>query len=112
MKFFFTLVTLFFFSFSRSQLLTTSPEFIRESSSSVELILDATKGNQALKDYSPVTDVYVHIGLITNLSTSSADWRHSGNFAWGTTNPAANCTYLGNNKWKYTITGGLRTFFN
>jgi glycosidase len=72
--------------------------------------MDATKGNQGLMNYATVTDVYVHIAVITNLSTSSADWKYN-KFTWATTNPAANATSLGGNKWSYTITGGLRAFF-
>ena len=72
--------------------------------------MDATKGNQGLINYTPTSDVYVHIGVITNMSTSSSDWKYV-NSVWGTTNPAFQATYLGSNKWSYTITGGLRTFF-
>jgi glycosidase len=93
-----------------AQLLSWSPDFIQESSATIEITTDATLGNQGLKDYATTTDVYVHIGCITNLSTSSSDWKYS-KFTWASTTIAANCTYLGNNKWKYTITGGLRTFF-
>lgn len=95
---------------AKSQLLTWSPDFIQETSTPVTITVDAAKGNQGLLNYSPTSDVYVHMGLITNYSTSSSDWKHAP-FAWATTNPAANCTYLGNNKWQYTITGGLRAFF-
>lgn len=95
---------------AKSQLLTWTPEFLQESSSPVEITLDATKGNQGLKDYTPTTDVYVHIGVITNLSTSSTDWKYS-KFTWGTTTAAAQATYISANKWKYTITGGLRSYF-
>lgn len=95
---------------AKGQLLTWSPSFIQETSSSIDITLDATKGSQGLKDYTPTSDVYVHIGTITNYSANSGDWKYVP-FAWGTTNSAANCTYLGNNKWKYTITGGLRSFF-
>jgi len=73
--------------------------------------MDATKGNQGLLNYSQTNDVYVHIGVITNLSTDSANWLHVP-FTWGTTNAQAHCTYLGNNMWQYTITGGLRNFFS
>ncbi|GAC1529027.1 MAG: hypothetical protein NVS3B15_07150 [Sediminibacterium sp.] len=93
-----------------AQLLGTSPYFIYDTTASIDIIADATKGNQGLKDYAPTTDVYAHIGCITSASSSSSDWKYS-KFTWGSTNPAAQCTYLGNNKWKYTITGGLRTFF-
>ena len=96
--------------YSHAQLLITTPDFILETSNSIDIVADATKGNAGIKDYANTTDIYVHIGCITSLSTSSSDWKYS-KFTWGTTNVLAQCTYLGNNKWKYTITGGLRTYF-
>lgn len=93
-----------------SQLLTWSPDFIQESSTPVVITVDATKGNQGLLNYTPTTDVYVHIGVITNLSANSSDWKYVTS-VWGTTNPAFQAINSGNNKWSYTITGGLRTFF-
>jgi glycosidase len=92
----------------KAQLLSTAPQFIREGSSGVEITVDASKGNQGLFNYA--SNVYVHIGLITTASSGAADWKYS-KFQWGTTNTAAACTSLGNNKWKFTITGDLRTFF-
>jgi len=94
-----------------AQLLSWSPLFIQESSTPVAIIGDATKGNQALKNYSNTTDVYVHIGVITNLSTSSSDWKHVVVSNFNAPNALVQTTYLGNNKWQYTITGGLRSFF-
>lgn len=94
-----------------AQLLSWGPSFIQESSTSVTITCDATKGNQGLKDYTPASDVYVHIGVITTASTSSADWKYVP-FTWGSTTAAAQAVYLGINQWTYTITGGLRTFFN
>ena len=98
---------------SKAQLLSWTPGFMVENDgAATEVItMDATKGNQGLLNYTPTTDVYVHIGVITNLSSGPSDWKHVL-FTWGTTNPAAQCTYLGSNKWKYTINGSLRTFFN
>ncbi len=107
------ILTSFLFLFSLqsfSQLLSWSPDFIQESSTPVVITMDATKGNQGLLNYTPVTDVYVHIGVITNMSTSSSDWRYVSS-VWGTTNPTYQAASLGNNKWSYTITGGLRNFF-
>ena len=104
---------LVFFSFafcSAAQLLTSLPEFILESSNSIEITADANYGNKGIKDYASTSDVYVHIGCITSLSTSSTDWKYS-KFTWGTTAAAAQASYLGNNKWKFTITGGLRSFY-
>ncbi|MBS1747273.1 MAG: T9SS type A sorting domain-containing protein [Bacteroidetes bacterium] len=95
---------------ANAQLLSWTPDFIQESSSSVVITMDANYGNKGLLNYTPTTDVYVHIGVITNLSSSSSDWKYV-KFSWGTTTAAAQCVYLGSNKWKYTINGGLRSFF-
>src|SRR5665811_824038 len=92
-------VVLLFISFqSFSQLLSWSPNFIQENSTPVVITMDATKGNQGLLNYTPVTDVYVHIGVITNMSTSSSDWKYVSS-VWGTTNPTYHATSLGGNKW-------------
>ncbi len=93
-----------------AQLLSSNPAFIRETSTGTEITVDATMGNQGLKDYTSFTDVYVHIGAITSLSTSAADWKYV-KFTWATTNPAAQCVYMGSNRWRYTISSDLRTFF-
>jgi 1,4-alpha-glucan branching enzyme len=95
---------------SFSQLLSWTPGFPQESTTPFTITMDATKGNQGLLNYTPTSDVYVHIGVITNLSTDPSNWKHVTS-VWGNTNPAFQATYLGNNKWSFTITGGLRTFF-
>ncbi|MEO6682157.1 MAG: alpha-amylase family glycosyl hydrolase, partial [Ginsengibacter sp.] len=69
-----------------------------------------SKGNQELFFYTPVTDIYVHIGVITSASTNQSDWKYS-KFNWGVADAAARATSLGNSKWSYTITGGLRNYF-
>jgi len=97
---------------TKAQLLNWSPAFIQESSTAITITADATKGNQGLNNYTPTTDVYVHIGVITSLSSSSSDWKYVPAFCvWGTSNAAAQCTASGANQWKFTINGGLRTFF-
>lgn len=111
MKKVFTLVLLLVIGFAKGQLLTTSPSFIQETSSSIVITADATKGNQGLKDYTPTTDVYVHIGAITSKSTSSSDWKYLPYTSFTTATPAANCAYIGSNKWTFTINTSLRSFF-
>src|SRR5664279_842440 len=103
-------IPLFFCLQSFSQLLSWTPGFIQEGSTPVVITMDATRGNKGLLNYTPASDVYVHIGVITNMSTSSSDWKYV-NSVWGTTNPAFQTSHAGSNKWSYTITGGLRTFF-
>ena len=68
---------LLFLSFqSFSQLLSWAPDFPLESSDPVTIIVDASKGNQGLLNYTPTSDLYVHTGVITNLITSNTDWRY------------------------------------
>lgn len=111
MKKVFTLVLLMVIGFAKAQLLTTSPSFIQETSSGIVITADATKGNQGLKDYTPTTDVYVHIGAITNKSTTSSDWKYLPYTSFTTATPAANCAFIGSNKWTFTINTSLRSFF-
>ena len=92
----------------QAQLLTTNPLFPVDSGL-VTIVVDCSKGNQGLYNYSSTSDVYVHCGVITSLSTGSGDWKYVP-FTWGTTNAAARATYLGNNQYSFTISN-IRTFF-
>ena len=97
---------------SYSQLLTWTPPFPRENDPGQSLVItmDASTGNQGLLNYATTNDVFVHIGAITNKSTTGDDWKYVL-FQWATTTAAANASSLGNNKWSYTINGSLRSFF-
>lgn len=94
--------------FSVAQLLSWAPDFAKDNDNLV-ITMDAGKGNQGLNNYANTSDVYVHIGVITSASTSATDWRYS-RFTWATTPTAAQASYLGSNKWQYTVTN-IRTFF-
>ena len=96
---------------SYAQLLRWSPGFIKETDQAINIICNASNGNKGLLGYSNTADVYVHIGAITNLSTSSSDWKHVP-FQWATTNSSSNASSTASNEWTYSITGGLRSFFN
>ena len=91
-----------------AQLLTTVPNFPTEGGP-VTIIVDCSKGNQGLFNYGNTSDVYVHIGVISNLSTGPTDWQHS-KFTWGTSDAAAKATPIGTNKYQYVISN-IRTFF-
>src|SRR6266487_3604598 len=109
-KIVFLLFFLFSISLTRTQLLSWTPSFPADNdASNIVITVDATKGNQGL--LAPQTDVYVNIGLITDSSATETSWHYS-KFTWGIPNPQAQATYIGNNKWTYTITGGIRAFFN
>ncbi|NBR56727.1 MAG: 1,4-alpha-glucan-branching protein, partial [Chitinophagia bacterium] len=95
---------------ANGQLLKTDPNFILESSNNVLITADANKGNKNLQNFTG--DVYVHIGVITNLSANSSAWKYVPSFSvWGGTDARIKCTSIGNNKWTYTIPGNLRAFF-
>src|ERR1019366_7474862 len=106
------IICLIFALSGNAQLLSWSPDFIQDNSTAnVTVTCDATKGSQGLLNYSNTSDVYVHFGVITSLSTSSSDWKYVPAYCvWATTNALARATYLGNNKWSFTMTGGLRAF--
>jgi len=113
------LLPFFLIKISSAQLLIWTPNFPVENNTSQVLVItmDATKGNQGLLNYSPTSDVYVHIGVITNLSTSPTNWLYVQNFGvppnqvFNTPVPQLQATYIGNNKWTYTINGSLFSFF-
>jgi hypothetical protein len=107
MKRIFLLLCVFLFAnFCRSQLLSWAPEFPKDNDN-VTITVDATKGNQGLLNFAG--NVYVHVGVITNLSTGPANWKYS-KFTWGSTEAAALATSAGTNKWAYTI-NNIRAFF-
>ncbi|MEO6681318.1 MAG: hypothetical protein ABIN48_00710, partial [Ginsengibacter sp.] len=93
-----------------AQVLSWNPYFVTESTTTFTITVDGSKGNQELFFYTPVTDIYVHIGVITSASTNQSDWKYS-KFNWGVADAASRATSLGNSKWSYTITGGFRNYF-
>ena len=104
---------LFWTNSIKAQLLTWTPEFIRDTgTAAIEIIADAGRGNKGLQGYSNLTDVYVHIGVITSLSSSPTDWKYVKFSSFTTPNAAARCTSLGSDRWKFSMTGGLRSIFN
>lgn len=114
-KFLLSLLGVLCFVTTFSQLLSWSPSFPTENTSSFDIILDSDKGNRSLFFYTPQTDVYVHTGVITNLSTSPSDWKYvKFNQNFNLTNPALNATYIGpfpQQRWRFTISGGIRAFY-
>lgn len=99
----------FFFFQGFSQLLSWSPDFPTETGGTFVVTMDANYGNKGLLNYT-TTDVYVHIGVITNKSSNSGDWKYVKS-TWGSTDASFRASSLGNNKWSFTISGGIRSYF-
>jgi len=83
---------------TNAQTLTWDPLFATDQDS-ITIVYDATQGNGALVNVFPV---YFHTGVITNLSTAPNDWRYVQT-QWGSSNPAYQMEFLGNNKWQLKI---------
>ncbi len=90
------------------QVITVTPAMPNDQSS-VEVIFDAAQGNAGLAGYTG--DVYAHTGVLTNLSTSSSDWKYVKS-GWGINIPACKLTSLGGNKWKLVIGPSIRSYYN
>ncbi len=93
-----------------AQLLSWTPDFPHDNDN-ISIIMDASKGNQGLFNFSADSAVYIHTGVITNLSTGPSNWRYvkfGQNF--NLPNPQLQATSLGNNKWKIDISG-IRSYY-
>jgi 1,4-alpha-glucan branching enzyme len=103
-------IVMFTIAINAQRLLSWTPEFPLDNSTLVTTI-DCNKGNKGLFNFEGgnSNNVYVHVGVITNLSTGPNDWKYV-KFTWGTADPAAKATPLGSNKYQYTISN-VRTFF-
>ncbi|MEY4926297.1 MAG: hypothetical protein RI894_733 [Bacteroidota bacterium] len=58
---------------AQAQVIISAPAFPSEQDS-ILVTFDATQGNAGLAGYTG--DVYAHTGVISNLSTSTSDWKH------------------------------------
>ncbi|SDX41478.1 DUF4961 domain-containing protein [Hymenobacter psychrophilus] len=108
---------LFFLAFGATgpdcwaQVVTAQPtSFTAEQA--VTLTFDATKGNGALANLSG--DVYVHTGVITNLSSSPSDWKYVKFTNFNAPDPSVKLTRSATNPNIYTIaiTPSVRAWYN
>ena len=91
--------------FVNAQLLTYTPQFPTDASGLV-ITMDATKGNQGLMGYTG--SVYMHLGVITNLSTGPTNWKYVTT-TWGSTSGISTIN-IGNNKFLLSLTNP-RSYF-
>lgn len=93
-----------------AQLITTSP-VVPQVDQAVTLTFDATLGTGGLADCN--CDVYLHTGVITNLSTGPSDWRYVPT-QWGVANPDWQLTPVPgeDNKYTYTYSPSIIEYFN
>jgi len=101
-----TALLLFLLPGCSSPLIETDPAIVSDIGS-VTITANANNGNKGLLDINE--PVYVHLGLITDSSVNSNQWRYV-KFKWGSTDPAALATPTGKNSWSYSISN-IRDFF-
>jgi 1,4-alpha-glucan branching enzyme len=90
-----------------AQVIVTTPSFPTDNDS-CSIIYDAALGNAELKNVAP--PIYAHTGVITNLSTSSSDWKHVV-AGWTENLPKAQMTVLGNNKYQLKFKPTVRGYY-
>jgi 1,4-alpha-glucan branching enzyme len=105
MRIFFTLFLLACLTTAKSQLLSWASQFPNDASA-VTITINGNAGNKGLAGFTG--PVYMHLGIITNLSASAADWKYV-NTTWATTT-APTATPAGIDKWSFTI-NNPRAFF-
>ncbi len=91
---------------SDNNLISTIPVFPQQDAT-VKLTFNATLGNAGLEGYTG--DVYAHIGVITNLSSSSTNWRYVKT-AWGVNSADTKFTKIGTNLYELNISN-IRSYF-
>ncbi len=94
---------------ARAQVVSTSPAFFT-AADPVTLTFDAAQGNQGLNNFAG--DVYAHIGVVTNLSTSPSDWRYVKFTNFNAPGPSVLLTRTGPNTYALSITPSVRAWFN
>jgi Alpha amylase, catalytic domain/Secretion system C-terminal sorting domain len=96
-------------SFLQAQVVATSPVF-PTADQAVTIYFDATQGTGGLADCN--CDVYLHTGVITNLSTGPSDWKYVPT-TWGQTNPDWKMTpVVGSpNVYSYTFTPSPNDYY-
>jgi 1,4-alpha-glucan branching enzyme len=90
-----------------SQVITASPALPNDSQL-VTITCDATKGTAGLKDYTG--DVYAHIGVITDKSSSASDWKYVI-AAWGVNVDKAKMTRTAPNLYSLVLNPDIRQYF-
>ncbi|MEI7978669.1 MAG: alpha-amylase family glycosyl hydrolase [Bacteroidota bacterium] len=91
----------------KSQIVSINPTFATSETNNVVLTFNADQGTAGLLGQSTI---YAHTGVITNLSTSSSDWKYVLT-NWTTNLPKALLTRIGTTN-AYTLNiGNIRSFY-
>lgn len=91
-----------------AQSVTTDPVTIDSDSRNIVITFHSDGGNRGLLPATESTPVYAHTGVITDKSTSPADWRYATD--WDKPSDSHRLTYVAPFTWQLTIPD-IRTFY-
>ncbi len=99
-----------FCGYGMSQIVTSSPILLQDKSQNVTLTYhaDSPLGNGGLKGLTSATDVYAHIGVITNKSVNTSDWKYAP--TWGDNKAKYKLTRVATDTYTLSL-GDMRTYF-
>ncbi len=102
-----TLVLLFSLTSLSAQVIVTNPIFPKQDEP-LTIVFNAAEGNGGLAGFSG--DIWAHTGVITNYSTSPADWKYviAG---WSENTDRAKLKSLGNDLWELEIGPDIKQFY-
>lgn len=95
----------------KAQIITTDPPILTQSSKNITITYhaDDEASNKALANLPSSTAVYAHVGLITDKSSSSSDWKYAP--TWGDNAPKYKLTYKSASTYQLTISD-FKSYFN
>lgn len=105
-----TLFAVITFVAASAQIVTSNPPLLSQSSSGIVLTYhpDAPGSNKVLADLPAGTDIYAHIGLITDKSTGTSDWKFAP--TWLDNSAKYKLKYVGPNTYELAI-GTFASYF-
>lgn len=107
MKKLIVLFLLFVSTLLSAQVVTTVPA-LPQSTDAITIHFNAEEGTGGLADYTG--DIYAHIGLITEKSTSGTDWKYT-KAEWNENRPDCKLTRVSANEYTLQISPNPHTFF-
>ena len=102
------LILVSFISYLSSAQLITSDPAIPADTDEITIYFDATEGNAGLAGYTG--DVYVHIGVLTDESGGTTDWKYVKT-SWGENTPETKLTRISDDYYSITLSPSIRDYF-
>ncbi|MDE6334883.1 MAG: hypothetical protein K2L77_09595 [Muribaculaceae bacterium] len=94
-----------------ARIITSDPPILTQSSKNITITYhaDDQASNKALAGLPQSTDIYAHVGLITDKSTGNSDWKYAP--GWGDNSPKYKLTYVSESTYQLSISD-FKSYFN